>query len=779
MAMMNTERWSMRTSLLLIILTLGGLGVMMSMVTGWVYQNLILDNQRKGLSQIIDIEFTRQEQQVVTQATEFARSVQADVSFRTAYDSPDPSRRDKLEAVLEQHLGGDMAAQRFLVFDRQQQLIASTGKVLPEKASLPCPAQLATMVARPDVNRVRPVTGYCMSGGRLLLNTVVPVGATRPQGYLQALSDPLQNLQAVEAKLGMPMTVKYLDRQIAYRSPQWPTQTVDDQGAVVDYTFSDSSGAPLLLVSFAFDVDNLQQKLDITRTLILIGAVLVTSFAILLALLLLQKTALQPLAHLTGFLQRARENKACLAMQVDVTGNREVTQLAHKFNAVTRELCAAHAEVEKLAFTDMLTGLPNRELFYDRLNQLLLMGQREHASFAVFVMDLDRFKFINDTLGHHVGDELLRQAAKRIHAAVRDCDTIARFGGDEFAALLPRVDGPQGTLIVAKRIHAAFSEPFHINGREFQAAISIGMTMCPNHGDDLNQLIKRADVAMYHAKQHHLGYVFYGADIDRHNEFELTLESELKHAIENDGLKLFYQPKIIIGTGEVYGVEVLARWIHPERGFIPPDMFIPMAEQTGMIHPLTTWVLRTALRQASEWHRLGLMLNVAINLSAQSLRDPGLVGVIDQALKEAGIEPHYLTLELTESAVMSDPKRALDILTELDRKGVMLSIDDFGTGYSSLAYLKQLPMDEIKIDRSFVMEMDKDNNDEVIVHSTIDLAHNMGLGVVAEGIESEAAWKMLQSLGCDVGQGYYMCKPTDAEGLITWLGETSYKAVNA
>jgi len=390
-------------------------------------------------------------------------------------------------------------------------------------------------------------------------------------------------------------------------------------------------------------------------------------------------------------------------------------------------------------------------------------------------MDLNRFKYINDTLGHNVGDQLLTQAGVRIRAAVREVDTVARLGGDEFAALLPKVVDIQGARIVAERINAALSEPFIIDGNSLHAGVSIGIVMFPYHGEAQNELIQRADVAMYYAKNNQLGHAFYESEIDSHNVLELTLETELKHAVQNGLLKLFYQPKILIETGEVYGVEALLRWNHSEHGFIPPDSFIPMAEQTGLIHPLTRWVLKTAIEQVRQWHSKGIMLNVAINLSAQSLRAPGMVESIMTVLNEAGVEPKYLTLELTETAVMSDPKRALEILSLLDDMGVRLSIDDFGTGYSSLSYLKRLPVDEIKIDRSFVMEMDKDNNDEVIVHSTIELAHNMGLKVIAEGIETEQSWLTLKTLGCDVGQGYFMCRPIDAQSFNEWFDNSVWK----
>ncbi len=768
----------MRTNLVIIILAMALVGVVLVMVTGAVYRNLALENQHKLLADILELGVLEQLEDAERHADAFGRSLQAGEDFRQALAQ---GPRARLETVLAQSVGRDFAAysgldiKRMTVFDRNYRPVADL-EVAPMEAGgadPPCPALIEQAKRVSDDFDVD--STLCQMNGRGYLVTLVGIDGGR-QGYVRFVTDPVLNIRKIEKLMGMPLLIGFGNGREAYRSQSWRDVSGPDTAVRVDHSLKAPNGEEHLFVSLVFDVAGFSYKLERTEAFILAGAGVITLVAVLIALSLLQRNTLSPLGLLTRQLRLLREDKEHLGEQVQVAGNKELCQLATDFNAVSSELKDVYQKLERLAFTDSLTGLPNRELFYERLRQLILLMRLAPSEFSLFVMDLDRFKLINDTLGHHVGDELLCQAGARIDAAVREMNTIARLGGDEFAVLLPKVVDRQGAIIVVGRIHAALSEPFIIDGHHLHAGVSIGVVMYPYHGENQHELVQRAEVAMYHAKRNQMGFAFYEAQIDKHDVLELTLETELKHAIHSDALKLFYQPKIMVDSGEVYGVEALLRWNHPQRGFIPPDSFIPMAEQTGLIHPLTQWVLKTAVNQVKAWHDRGLMLNVAINLSAQSLRDPSLVDTIEAALTGAGLAPHHLTLELTETAVMSDPCRALDILTELDQKGVMLSIDDFGTGYSSLAYLKQLPMDELKIDRSFVMEMDKDKNDAVIVHSTIDLAHNMGLKVVAEGVETDQSWHTLKALGCDMGQGYHLCKPVEPDSLMEWLDSSDWRA---
>ena len=425
------------------------------------------------------------------------------------------------------------------------------------------------------------------------------------------------------------------------------------------------------------------------------------------------------------------------------------------------------AEKEYQALHDSLTGLPNRTLFRDRVEHALITLE-QHGSLAVLLADLDRFKEINDTLGHHNGDLLLNEVARRLRKALDSDVTVARFSGDEFALLLPRIDSVEDAAATAQQVLDILQESFALADVEINVNASIGIAVHPLHGENANKLIQRADVAMYVAKESHSGFEVYSTDRDGYSPARLALASELRQAIENEDLLVHYQPKVDIKTRRVVGVEALVRWIHPEHGFMPPDEFIPLAEHTGLIQPLTKLVLRSALRQCREWQKEGLDLDVAVNLSVRSLLDLQLPESVSALLREFSVEPTRLVLEITESSIMADPIRAADVVDRLSGLGIGLAIDDFGTGYSSLSYLKRLPVSEIKIDKSFVMSMTSQDNDAVIVRSTVDLGRNLGLRVVAEGVETIEMFNELESLGCDIAQGYLLSRPLPAAELTAW-----------
>jgi diguanylate cyclase (GGDEF)-like protein len=426
-------------------------------------------------------------------------------------------------------------------------------------------------------------------------------------------------------------------------------------------------------------------------------------------------------------------------------------------------------ENEHLALHDPLTDLPNRSLFHDRTLQALLGSQRNGDPVALMLLDLDRFKEINDTLGHHNGDLLLKQLGERLKAEVRTSDSVARLGGDEFGLLLTEVRDADAALLVAQKIRQALAAPLILEGITLDVDASIGIAIYPDHGNDVETLLQRADVAMYTAKEDHSGCELYRAERDEYSPSRLALVGDLRRAIDRQELVLHYQPKADLSTGDVTGVEALVRWQHPERGLIPPDEFIPLAERTGLIRDLTHTVLDAALRQLRSWHERGIELNVSVNLSARDLLDLGLPEIVQQLLERYQLSAERLELEITESVILADPMRARAVLSRLDTMGVQLAIDDFGSGYSSLAYLKRLPVGEIKIDRAFVMNMQHDENDAVIVRSTIDLGRNLGLRVVAEGVENEATWHDLAQLQCDQAQGYFLTRPLPPADLTTWL----------
>jgi len=427
------------------------------------------------------------------------------------------------------------------------------------------------------------------------------------------------------------------------------------------------------------------------------------------------------------------------------------------------------------ALHDDLTDLPNRALLHERIKQSILHAKRDFEPLAILVMDLDRFKEINDALGHHYGDFLLQKVAIRLLTVIRESDTLARLGGDEFAVVLPSVDLEQAKIIASK-ISQAIQMPFMIEGHSLTIGISIGIALYPTHGQDSDTLLQHADVAMYTAKSSESHAAVYDVSQDRFTLNRLMLLADLREAIRKEQLILHYQPKINLRNKRITGVEALVRWRHPDLDFIPPDHFIPLAEQGGLIRPLTLYVLEQAIRQRAAWRDAGIDIIVSINLSIKDLQDLMLPLHIKELLTRWDLEPSDLMLEITESSMMLEPDRTFEVISNLHALGVQLSIDDFGTGYSSLAYLKQLPAEEIKIDKSFVMNMTKDENDAVIVRATIDLAKNLGLKVIAEGVETAEIMMQLQDLGCDLAQGHYICRPLPANELRQWLATSPYAA---
>jgi diguanylate cyclase (GGDEF)-like protein len=418
---------------------------------------------------------------------------------------------------------------------------------------------------------------------------------------------------------------------------------------------------------------------------------------------------------------------------------------------------------------DALTGLPNRVLFRDRVEQAIYTGTRAGQGCSVMLMDLNHFKEINDTLGHHQGDRLLQEVAARVRATLRASDTVARLGGDEFGILLHGVADPTQAAIVARDLLDRLREPFTVDATTLQVGGSIGVACHPAHGDDVETLIQRADIAMYAAKATSSGHAVFESSQDHHSPRRLAIAAALRGAIERSELVLAYQPKAELRTGRIVGVEALARWEHPELGVLEPSEFVPIAEQTGLIITLTSAVLDAALERVATWRSLGHEITVAVNLSARSFLDAGLAHEIPALLAARGVPPECLELEITESMLMHDPVRARATLERLAAIGVGVSVDDFGTGYSSLAHLKRLPVDTLKIDKSFVLDMDDDEADEAIVRSMIELAHNLGMRVVAEGVESGATWMHLAAMGCDLAQGFHLARPLPPAGLLALL----------
>ncbi len=434
--------------------------------------------------------------------------------------------------------------------------------------------------------------------------------------------------------------------------------------------------------------------------------------------------------------------------------------------AVRRERTRANERVAYLAYHDPLTELPNRALLTDRLQQAILAAKRDHFTLALLVLDLDGFKEINDTLGHHAGDHVLQQIASRLRKTLRESDTVARTGGDEFAVLLPAT-GTDGATMAARKILRSFEPPVIVEGRPLAVHGSIGIALFPAHGSTHHDLLQKADVAMYLAKNERAGFTVYSGERDRHTEQRLSVLNSLRHAIEVEQFVLDYQPIVNLGTNDVIAVEALLRWDHPEHGRLMPEQFIQLAEHSGLINRLTMFAIDRAL---SEWTPApdATPLIIGVNVSPISLHDPDFPRRIKELIDEHDAPASALALEITENVIVSDLDRSVTCLSQVHDMGVQLIVDDFGTGYSSLSYLRRLPVNQLKIDKSFVIGMAA-GEDEALVRSIIDLAHNLRMRVIAEGVENEKIRDRLRVLGCDAAQGHFICRPAPAEEIKQWL----------
>jgi len=772
----------MRTSLTLSIILMGVIGMVFALVTGSVYRELALDNQRSALANMINLKVKDLLGGLEGKSRELGSDLLSEPAFRASFDSR--NHKHVISLLNNQfhryyQTANIIRLEKLFLFDANYSLFAESSEGATDigKFDMICGDLLLQARQRKGAENLKRISGLCLSGAHLFQTVVLPVGGLRPIGYVAVVTDPAHSLLPLESALGMPLRLVRPDGSEVFRSSHWPAPDALDKVLLAEFVLKSSAMENALTISMAADLRPLNEKLLEARNVVLLLAGMATLLAVFGALVVMQKTALRPLRSLMRQIQLVIKDRSNLGVPVTVTGNSEISELASNFNMLTGELKDLYEKLGTMAFSDPLTKLPNRTLFNDRVGQAINISERQQSSFALFMMDLDRFKQVNDTLGHTVGDKLLQQVAERLQGALRKSDTItrmsdetlARLGGDEFAAVLPLIESGNYAGLAAKRIQDSMLQPFMIENHSLNVGISIGIALYPSNGTDADTLVRHADVAMYQAKKDQRGFVFYDSEQDRHSVFHLTMESELRSAMEQNKLQLYFQPKIDIPSGKICSAEALLRWIHPERGFVPPDEFIPIAEQSGLIEPLTQWVLNKALEQCTKWHTAGFPISVAVNLSARSLHNSNITEDVELALANWKVPSSGLCLELTESAIMADPEQAMDILTKLNDMGVLLSVDDFGTGYSSLAYLKKLPVNEIKIDKSFVMDMTRDSNDSAIVHSIVDLAHNMSLKVVAEGVETQEILQHLTLMGCDIAQGYYFDRPLPPEDFIRKL----------
>jgi diguanylate cyclase (GGDEF)-like protein len=699
--------------------------------------------------------------------TQAATVVAADFGFRQAIASHD----EKTVASALQNHGDRIHADIVMLADLDGKLIADSSGPAHEGMPFPFPKLLRAVERNGDASAIG------MIDGRPYQLVAVPIKAPLPIAWV-AMGFVIDDAMAREMSSLTLLDVSFIDRRadgrytvLASTLPEAERRALQNPANLSEESYAtrlvklQSDGEPVAVMLQRSLSEALApfRRLQTTLLLITVAGLAVS----IVGSVFTARSVTRPIAALTQFSRRIGQGN--YAEPIAVKRHDEMGELANAFNQMQHGIAERERRITELAYMDRLTGLPNRALFNDRLQQAIGVALRAGHPLSVMMMDLDRFKYVNDTLGHPIGDLLLCEVAKRLRAALhRSTDTVARLGGDEFAVLLP-TDDSDAAQMIASRMLKALEEPITIEGQLVDVGASIGIVTCPLNGADMNVLLRRADIAMYVAKRANAGYGLYDERHDHNSAERLSLMSELRQAVEHDQLTLHYQPKVDLSTHKVKYVEALVRWDSPTRGFVPPDQFIPFAEQTGYIKSISRWVAEKAIEQCSLWRAQGIELAVSVNVSARELIQSSLPETFSALLQKYDLAPEWIWVEITESAIMDDPNHAIETLDRLHALGIRLSIDDFGTGYSSLSYLKRMPVDELKIDKSFVMGMFDHKDDETIVRSTIDLGHNMGLKVVAEGVETEAMLKRLKDLQCDLAQGFHLSRPLPPEKLEAWL----------
>ncbi|SFD80750.1 putative bifunctional diguanylate cyclase/phosphodiesterase [Paracidovorax konjaci] len=696
----------------------------------------------------------------------------ADYGFRSAVNSGDA---ETIESVLENH-GGRIGAAVAALLDTRMQLVISTISHIPGDHRAALRGVVPALTAHPQGSQIAVV------GGMPYQFVMVPMRAPLVIGWVlmgfpidETLATEMQQLQAVDVAI----VVRRAEGSVAV-----PVSTLPAGDREVLAALQGESevrmGAGTMLVrtvgmesvngdSRALLLRSLDEVLDPYRQLqLLLGAITLGGVVLFaLGFAIMARRVATPLRSVVAATQRI--SRGDYEVPIEHTRRRdEIGNLARSFDRMRIDIATQQGEIRRLADTDRLTGVPNRERFRRMLMEALQHGERLGEPLAVIALDLDRFKHVNDVLGYALGDRLLQAVVARIGAHLRSPhDLVARLGGNEFALLMPAAD-MAAAVDMAQRITRAFESPLAFDDQMVDLSAGIGIACWPGPAGDADTLLSHAEIAMYAAKRRLNGALLYDPSMESSSAGGLSLLSELRHAVEAGELRLFLQPKLGLNGQSGCGAEALVRWQHPARGLVPPMQFIPFAEQTGFVRQLTLWVFEEAAAYLARPQVRPLGLRISVNLSTRDLMDPELSTRLEAIMARHGVAAGAFCLEITESAIMDDPERAEATLNRLSAQGFKLSIDDFGTGYSSLAYLKRLPVDELKIDKSFVMGMVVDHGDEQIVRSTIDLAHNLGLSVVAEGVESGTILDRLRALYCDEAQGYHIGRPMPADDFLGW-----------
>ena len=766
-----------RRSLILRLVGLSLLLLLIVQAAGFAVVRASIDrNARAQIARALDLDeniWRRLLDQNAEQLRQGSALLAADYGFRSAVNSGD---EETIQSVLENHgsrigaavtalLGTDLELRAVSLSDSMEQFPATLRQVVPRLAQQPQGSQIAVMDGVPYQFVMVPmrapvVIGWVLMGFRIdqsrademrqLLSVHVALMIKSPEGAmtLSVSTLPADARALLLSTGGAAGELQTVEGTLLARSSK-----LDSVGGEVHS----------LLLRSVDEVVAPYRQLQVLLAIITVAGVLL--FAAGTGLVAQRLTT--PLRSLLAATQRLSRGEYDVPLEhTDRTD--EIGNLARSFDHMRVDIGAQQTEIRRLAYWDRLTGLPNRERFRDAVVQAIAASADPAQPLAVLTLDLDRFKHVNDVLGYAFGDRLLQAVAERLSQQVRSPDDmVARLGGNEFAILLQRADAAAAHEI-AQRINQSFEQPLAFEDQTVDLSAGIGFACWPGNAGDADTLLSRSEIAMYAAKRKLSGALQYDAAFDSSSAQTLSLLTELRHAVEHHELRLYLQPKVPLHGQPGLAAEALVRWQHPQRGLVPPMQFIPFAEQTGFVRHLTLWMFEEVARLLADPRTQGLPLRVSVNLSTRDLLDPELSHRLADILVRHGVPASAFCLEITESAIMDDPQRAEAMLNRLSEQGFKLSIDDFGTGYSSLAYLKRLPVDELKIDKSFVMGMETGEDDAMIVRSTIDLAHNLGLTVVAEGVETAAIQDRLRALACDEAQGYHIARPLPVDDFLAW-----------
>jgi len=751
------------SGLVLTIILLGVVSAAAVYVNARTYRDLAFDLQRQYMTRLIAARSDDLLAEQVHQAQHAGQALLEQDAFRAAYALRDA---DELATVLAGFLRHDTAAAPALavsgvyLFDADAVLLAAAAS--PDTAAaaedgVVCPGLVAGARLQGAEQRPLPLHELCAHHGAPYLGTLVELGERSAPDYLQIVIDPLPALVQIGTRLDMPVQLRRMDDSSVYVTPGWEAAAAAG-GVLSDFVLTADDARPLLRITAWRDADALVLHLDRTNQRLLLVVALIIVAAVAFALLMVKYSVFKPLRDLSYRLRisRGRDSAAAASTERDPPVS---------FHA----LGELYATLHDMAIRDPLTGTYNRALLEDRLKQVIAEHRRSPCIAAILLVDLVRFKYVNDVMGHHTGDLLLKQVVERIGQVLRESDTLARLGGDEFVIVLPDTDAEQATQ-VAQKITQSMQREFEVEGNKLAAAVSIGIALMPEHGADVETLLRNADYAMYSIKNDKSGYAVYDPErADATNAARMTLGGVLNEDFGRNDLFLVYQPVMEFGNGRVSYLEALVRWRQPDGRVLMPESFIGVAEQSGLIRQLSEWVIDNVCRELALLQENNPGLRAGINLSMHNLHDFNLMEQISASLQRHRLQPESLLLEITETGVMLDPDQVAETLEQLAAMGLKLSIDDFGTGHSSLVYLKRLPVHTLKVDKSFVVDMDSDEDNASIVRATIDLAHSLGLTVTAEGVETGVVHDQLQAMGCDFYQGYYVGRPTELPGIGRWL----------